>query len=118
MNDQVKNYLDKIIQDVDSALVGISPRGNKKTLKTSKPKHGVYAYVWRMARFHAGIDTTMPITATWSLKSQINADLGYSISLDEENEIAKALDPLVDQCLIRLNLSQYAGALRWKGLIY
>ena len=118
MDNNVKIYLDKIIQDVDSALVEISPRGNKKTIKTGKPKHGVYAYIWRMARFHSGIDTTMPITATWGLKSQLNADLGYTLTYTDENEIARSLDPLVDQCLARLNLSPYAGALRWKGLIY
>ena len=55
-----------------------TPRGSGKAIKTNKPKNGVMAYVWRMARFHNGTDTTMPMTATFDLGAGIREMTGIS----------------------------------------
>ncbi len=53
---------------VDSDAISEAIKG-RKGLRTSKPTADVFGavYVWRMARFHGGADTTMPITCYFSI---------------------------------------------------
>lgn len=66
---------------VENMIKECTPRGKGGAVKTNKPKDGAMAYVWRMARFHNGADTTMPMTAFWDLGKGIEALTGIPLSI-------------------------------------
>lgn len=47
----------------DRDVIWLAIRG-RKGLVSKRPKDGRAYYVWRMARFHGGLDTTMPVMAS------------------------------------------------------
>lgn len=55
-------------------------------------------YVWRMARFHGGVDMTMPITAGFAVKG---------------DPYVKELDTLADKLAKESFGSDMRGAMRW-----
>lgn len=107
---------------VEQALKAISPRGNGKSIKTAKPKDGVMVYVWRMARFHSGQDTTMPMTCFWDLerglKEATGEELKFTFFHEDQKAVLNVLDALVDQALVRMGYSTMEAAKRYKGLLY
>lgn len=73
--------------DFDQIMADVKGR---KGLRSSRPKHEKgdrSYYVWRMARFHGGIDVTMPFFA-----SVLSAPDSYKDMLDEfANAVARIL---------------------------
>ena len=106
---------------IEDVIKDITPRGNGKSVKTNKPKNGAHAYIWRMVRFHAGIDTTMPITCTWYLEDKLEEITGnkYRFSVvregSEEKEVLNHVDQIVDDVIDKLGLNKYKAALTWKS---
>lgn len=102
--------------DYDSVFAVVKGR---KGIRTAKPKgNGFAAYVWRMARFHSGEDTTMPVMAEYDLANW--ADHSY-IHGDKEafKQLRKAADEMADRVCADLGISSLAGAARWaKALGY
>lgn len=85
----------------------------RKGLRTTKPKtNGFAAYVWRMARFHSGIDMHMPVTCDFDLANW--ADHSYTKG---DREMFKALrveaDKMADQVCKDLGLDDKIAARRW-----
>jgi len=115
---EVMTYIKKMSSDDDTAMREITVRGNGKQLKTNKPKNGVYAYVWRMVRFHSGEDPTMPTTATWDLSREIQEKTGvkitFGITRNDKKKLLEMLDRQADRCLIALGLNPNGAANRWK----
>ena len=98
----------------ESAILAaiISSRGkNKGKLRSSRPKYGrdraskLAYYVWRMARFHGGIDYCMPIAAAFDV---------YNETLPT---VAK-LDALVDKVALESFGSNMRAAKRWHKAFY
>jgi len=85
MLNQVKSVI-----SIENLVKELSPRGNGKTIKSNKPKNGIHAYVWRMARFYGGIDTCIPMTANWDLHTGIEETFGvkYYTSIKDENGLS------------------------------
>lgn len=81
--------------------------GRDGGLRTSKPQaandSGLEQYTWRMARFHAGADPSMPITASWWLQEWLdenNIDASVAgLKDDAGDEITDVLD-VVAKCII------------------
>lgn len=108
---QIKTYITE-----HNALKEISPRGNCKDIKTNKPKNGIYAYIWRMARFYSGQDTCMPMTASWDLHSGIETvfgvkywtsqkdERGITVKAYQSKEIEDYLDLLAEKLVDQLGL--------------
>lgn len=115
------------LNDVIENLTG------RKGLRTAKPKtNGFDAYVWRMARFHSGIDPTMPVTCDWDLENYIESFMGkrpkfaakYYGSTDTEveayenykktvAEYRKIGDEYADKVCDHFGLNKFAAAYRW-----
>ena len=92
--------------------------GRAGGLRPSKPtSNGLHQYLWRMARFHAGYDTSMPVTAAWWLQDYLD-DQGIDASVsgvtdDRGTELTSALEDVVDDLLVRLGENPTRGAARW-----
>jgi len=115
----------------------------RKGLRTAKPKTPLEAYIWRMIRFHGGIDTHVPVTADWDLEDYIVQTYfdGVKPKFAAENycgtdhevylyttfkELKKAYSDkingrkgIVDQLCIKFNLNPMKAAMLWgKALGY
>lgn len=107
--------------DVDEITEELTGRGDG--LRKSKPDaDGLTQYVWRMCRFHAGYDTSMPVTAAWWLQYDLH-DRGIEAKVsgvkdDAGEQIVDDLDDVVDEVLANLGESRYEAAKRWKGSLY
>ena len=64
---------------------------------------GYAYYVWRMARFHGGVDVTMPIMA--------------SLFAPKDKVLLATLDTLADVIAKESFGTNMAAARRWRGLI-
>lgn len=85
----------------------------RKGLRTAKPAPDTFgaSYVWRMARFHGGIDTTMPILCY--------GDVGCGgILTPNARLMLDMLDMLADKAAKKYCGTDMAAAKRWKGLLY
>lgn len=105
---------------VDSVYAALLGR-DKKSLRAAKPsKHGLYAYMWRMVRFHTGIDMTMPCTCFWDLadfveskgftRDQVNVS---GIINANGRELLDLLEPMIDEVSIKFGKNPFKAAVRW-----
>jgi hypothetical protein len=107
---------------MDFVLPQITVRGNCKQLKTNRPKDGIAAYVWRMVRFHGGIDVCLPMTIHFHLANQVENDIpGIKFKCGIfgafEKDVLDRLDKLADDCCRKLGLSMFGAARAWQKLI-
>lgn len=123
-------------------------KGRDGGLRPSKPKDPLYAYIWRMARFHSGDDPRMPVTAdfdlaegitqrlrargienfhnaAWHAKQEASGFARFRVgqpdsvgSTDIPSQETKRLDPFIDQLVVALGGDPMGAARRWKGLLY
>lgn len=114
---KVNAYLDTIVNDLPAAIKELTPRGKGGKIKTNKPKNGVYAYIWRMCRFHCGDDVTLPMTATFDLSYGIDEAIGvkvlFAVMTPETREMLNKVDAFADSVLKSIGLSDLKGAARW-----
>ena len=93
-------------------------------LRTVRPSNGVSAYLWRMVRFHGGIDTSMPITCFFHLQNYLDKTFGkdkFDVCgiIDEKSKaLLDDLNMLIDPLCEHFGLSANAAAYAWKGLMY
>lgn len=101
--------------------------GRSGGLRTSKPTTkndtGLEQYVWRMARFHAGHDTSMPVTATWDLSGWLESqDIDAKVTGIKDgksgDEILGILDVMARLVANDLTGSAERGLDRWQKAIY
>lgn len=101
----------------EGIIKNCTPRGNGKAIKTNRPADGIYAYIWRQARFHSGIDPTMPVMDEIYLANAIEDLTKKNVSIAVRNEEAKAmlkaLEAWADKLVDHVGLDRYAGAKRW-----
>lgn len=74
----------------------------RKGLRSKKPRSLRGYYVWRMVRFNAGLDVTLPMVAMYTLTADPWTD---------------ELDRLADKLAVQWYGRCHAGAARWSGLI-
>lgn len=87
---------------LDAILV--RPKNGKARVRSAKPKDGRAAYVWRMARFHGGIDVHLPVMATFDISG---------------DPYEKELSLIADRVAKEYFGSDLRGAARWgKALGY
>jgi hypothetical protein len=102
----------------------IAPYGDtSRGIRASKPDdNGLIQYIWRMARFHTGADTCMPVTAFWWLQDYLDSrgiDANVSgISDSRGKEITKQLDQVVTEVVRdEFGLDDTAAVRRWSRLL-
>jgi DNA-binding transcriptional ArsR family regulator len=103
----------------------LAPYGNVENgLRKSRPtsESGLAQYVWRMARFHSGKDTHMPVTCEFWLSSwmeergMIPTIRESTSSRDRRSKITEAtkeIEPLVTSVLEEFGLDDTKAASRW-----
>lgn len=118
----------------------LAPYGDiDRGLRRSRPSgSGLAQYVWRMARFHSGKDTHMPVTCFMWLREWMHDEgllperpdathrhepermRAYNRECSRlESAMANALSPVVDDVLSVFGLDDTQAARRWKraGLV-
>lgn len=85
--------------DIPALLAAIRGR---KGLVSRRPADSRAYYVWRMARFHGGVDVTLPICASGAVRG---------------DPFLKELDALADAVAKRVYGTDLAAAYRWSGLL-
>lgn len=114
------------LPDTEEIARRLAPYGSiDNGLRKSKPSdNGLIQYIWRMARFHSGADTHMPMTAYWWLQDYLDDNLVDAsvtgIHDDAGKEIMDEIDSLVVEVLRdEFGLSDKEAVKRWKraGLI-
>lgn len=102
--------------DIDELADELTGRGDG--LRKTKPDaDGLTQYVWRMARFHAGYDTSMPVTASWWLQDYVDEhDIDASVSGvtdDAGEQLTEDLETVTEAVLAELGEDGSRGARRW-----
>ena len=80
------------------ALLGRIKGRKPGTLRSKRPDDSRAYYIWRMARFHGGADTTMPMTASLMVSGDPYVPL---------------LDAIAEQVARAVYGTDLAGAVRW-----
>jgi hypothetical protein len=118
--EQVEGILSVLAEHVtlQKLIAACTVRGRGESIKTNKPSDGVYAYVWRMARFNDGSDVCMPVTAFFDLEKGINEITGIPASFTfiregQQKAICDWLDKWSQELVKRVGGDPLAGTLRW-----
>ena len=85
--------------DADTILAQIKGRAG---LRTKRPESNRAYYVWRMARFHGGVDVTMPVVA---------------MTVNDGDPFKPELDALSDVVAKTVYGTSMAAAYRWAPLL-
>lgn len=94
--------------------------GRDGGLRPSKPRayDGLTQYVWRMARFHGGWNTSMPITCTWWLQDYLDEndyDAKVTGMLDEDGKaVLDVLEAVTDAVLLEFGENPARAAQVWQ----
>jgi hypothetical protein len=102
--------------DIDELMDELEGRSGFR--KTKPDASGLIQYVWRMARFHGGYDTCMPVTASFWLQDYLDAE-GIDASVsgvmdDAGKEITSELDKVAEAILIGFEENPDRAAQRWQ----
>lgn len=116
----------KVLDDIDIQHLCERLEGRKSKLRPSKPDakgdDELVQYIWRMARFHSGADTKMPVMSnTWLQNYLDKNDIDARVigTKDKEGEeILAALEDITSEVLSEMGLSDKGAAKRWNGLLY
>jgi len=119
-------FLDQEVPTEKEIARRIAPYGDTdRGIRKSKPDdNGLIQYLWRMARFHSGEDTHMPVSAFWWLQDYLD-ERGIDASVsgihdDRGQEIMDELDSVVAEVLTEeFGRSDAEAARRWQkaGLV-
>lgn len=118
--------VDLDLSDTEEIARRLAPYGNiDNGLRKSKPDdNGLIQYIWRMARFHSGANTDMPVTPYLWLQNYLddrNIDASVTGYHDKAgNEIMDELDEVVTKVLqeeFDLSDEEAAKCYRRAGLI-
>ena len=109
--------------NINEIMKNISPYGQCEKLRSARPKDDVAGYVWRMIRFHAGIDYHQPFLCFFRLFDTLHArgmvkEKFLGIFNQNHKKILDDLDPIISKCAKRLGLSDIEATRRHKGLLF
>lgn len=99
-------------------------RGRYGGLRQSKPEgNGMLAYCWRIARFNAGHDLTMPVGCFFDLQTEVEKQTGVKypdgpidvcgIISPGGKRLLDILDFMSDAALTALGMNTSVAARRW-----
>lgn len=123
--------LEEVQKDLPAAVKAM--KGRDGGFRPSRPKNGIMGYLWRWVRFHANIDSHMPVMddtylveglkealAAKGITEFRDADPNWKWSRktdlsirDVPKDTLKALDQFVDKIARAYKLDPNAGARRW-----
>lgn len=86
-------------------------RGRGESIKNNKPTDGVYAYVWRMARFNGGKDISIPITTFYDLEIGIKQVTGHAVG--QPKAVCCWLNKWSQELVKQVGGDPLTGTLRW-----
>src|SRR5579863_375262 len=89
--------------------------GLPKALPPQKPLDGVYAFVWRLARYHSGLAVTIPVTAFWDLEDGISHLTGLRGGATEE--VVEFLEKKAQELVEVIGDDKNAATLRWARIM-
>jgi len=69
------------ISDASAAFWTLIAGGGPEGMRSSKPKDGRAAYIWRMLRFHTGVDVHMPVMADFDVDREVDTEYGIDYYL-------------------------------------
>lgn len=115
----MESVVSAVIEPIDREELIDELTGRGGGLRSSKPSaDGLTQYIWRMCRFHAGYDPSMPVTAAWWLQDYLDdheIDASVSGIVDDAGkQITSALEVFVDALLVDLGERNGDTAQRWQ----
>ncbi len=107
---EVAQLIKQYTSNDKTAIKELSPRGTEHGLKFNKPKDGIWAYVWRLAKFRSGVDPRTPMRADWDLSDEIEKKTGWRVNFYANDDpaqkaVMKALDGQVTRVVKALGLN-------------
>jgi hypothetical protein len=91
-----------------------------KALTLAKPVDGVYAYVWRLARYCSGCDPSLPVTCLWDLEDGLTK-LGLGVDVTTMPEVFKPvfdfLQKKADELLDTSGGDRFVAAMRYARIM-
>lgn len=110
--DKIRSLLTDEQYEIFSHSIG---RGNR--LRSSKPKDGRGAYVWRMICFYISTNPQhhcMPVMADFGLTDDMYVNYPQKHNFQRRNAYCKEiLDPIVDAVVNTVIISKQHGTMRW-----
>ena len=119
--------------DAESIWSLVEGKRGRMGIRATKPQNGKAAYVWRLLRFHLGIDNHIPILCEWYLDDQLEMDGDlekrdrdleyespqYQAYLEKRKGLRKHWGGVVEYLLNnKFPVQQYQQAFRWKGALF
>src|SRR6202044_142317 len=71
-------------QVLREAMLAAATAPDRKALASRKPLDGIYAFIWRFARYYSGQASDVPVTAFWDLDDGITRLTGVRGAATEE----------------------------------
>lgn len=84
-----------------------------KELVNDKPVNGVFAFIWRLARYYTGADMALPITAFFDLVDGISCFTHFKADCSRVKTIMQLLESKAEELVDAVGGNRYAGSKRW-----
>src|SRR5271157_5827709 len=84
---------------------------DRKALLFQKPLDGIYAFIWRCARYHSGLASSIPTTAFWDLEDGISRLTGTRGGANEE--VVSLLEKKAQELVEVTGGEKNTAVLRW-----
>lgn len=85
----------------------------EKELTFDKPVNGVLAFIWRLARYYMGADTSLPITAFFDLVDGISCFTHFKVDPSRVKTIMRFLESKAEELVDAVGGNRKAGEIRW-----
>lgn len=82
-----------------------------RALALQKPLDGIFAFIWRCARYHGGLDVSIPVTAFWDLEDGISRLTGLRSGASED--VVGFLEQSALELVETVGGEKNVAALRW-----
>lgn len=86
---------------------------HEKELVADKPMNGVFAFIWRLARYYIGADTALPVTAFFDLIDGVSSFTHFKVDPSRVKTIMRLLESKAEELVDAVGGSRYAGSQRW-----
>ncbi len=117
---EILRYIEYLAGDIGLAVEECTPYGKGLKVKSNKPEDGYYAFVWRMARFHCGEDSSTPTLCYWDLAQALRDDFGVDVSFyfldDSRRKVLNLMEGLAHKLLDEIGVSTITAARHWNSV--
>jgi hypothetical protein len=85
----------------------------EKELVMDKPVNGIFAFIWRLARYYTGDDAALPVTAFFDLIDGVSCFTHFKVDPSRVKTIMRFLESRAEELVDAVGGNRKAGEIRW-----